>query len=338
MIKKLLAIFLALLFCFCAVGCADTDPDAPEGMKSATISGEPFVLYVPDGWTDNTSSGISGAYYPSVDGLSVSARYTAANGISVEQYLTDCLAALGNEYANKEFSLIEDKAVTTLGTGKTPLRITYTFKRGDIILRCSQITAEHNGDLISLYIYCPDGEEYEKRKDELESIRSSFVTKDKAPAIAPVITKDTPEGMKLASNKDIEYRLFVPTEWICDPESGASEAYYPESGRPNITVTSFVPDASIHDVNDYFKSCEERYKAELPEYSFVSGPEEREVSGRKAYIYIYTVKAGDADIRIMQTIFSYDSSIYTVTYTAAAESFDTHRPDVDKILDSFKFR
>lgn len=336
MIKKLLAVLLALLFCLCAVGCSEKDPDAPEGMKSATIDGEPFALYVPLAWTVNTASGISGAYYSTVDGLSVSARYyTPSIATTKDTYLDLCLASAADEYANMGYELVENKLGATLGQ-KDALKISYEFDRGEIRIRCSQITAEHNGDLVSLYLYCPKSE-LEARSEVLEEIRGAFVLKDKGEAPAEVITKDTPEGMKLASNKDIEYRLFVPKSWICDPESGASEAYYPESGKPNVSVTSFVPKTSMS-VKDYFLLCEEGYKKELPEYSRDAEPTERKVGDRTAYSYVYSVKAGGSDIKIMQTLLAYDSCFYTITYTARAEDFEEHMNDVNAILDAFRFR
>ena len=122
MIKKLTALILALIFCVCAVGCSVKDADAPEGMKSATVEGEPFVLYVPESWTLNTVSGISGAYYAPVDGLFVSARYTASE-LNKTEYLKECIEAYKSEYADREFLLIEnEETAATLG-GKDAARI-----------------------------------------------------------------------------------------------------------------------------------------------------------------------------------------------------------------------
>ncbi len=336
MIKKISAILFAILFCLCAVGCSADDPNAPEGMRSATVSGEPFTLYVPSGWSDNTASGISSAYYSAVEGLSVSARYfTPKTPLTKEAYLDICRIAAEAEYKSAGYELVEDKTEAALGK-KDARKLSYKFMHGEVFIRCTQITTEHEGELISLYLYCPETE-LEARKEVLEQIRSSFVLGTKAPAPAEVITKDTPEGMKLASDKDIEYRLFVPKTWVCDPESGASDAYYPESGRPNISVTSFVPDSSMS-VTEHFAKCEERYKTEFDGYSRTDEPVQREVGGRPAYSYTYTVRAEGEEIRIMQTVLAYDSSFYTITYTARAEAFDKHTADVDAILSAFKFR
>ena len=341
MLKKLTALLLALIFCLCAVGCSQTDPDAPEDMRSATVDGEPFKLYVPQSWTLNTASGISGAYYSALEGLSVSARYYKPDGaMTKEAYLELCISALGEEYAEAEFSLIENKAAATLG-GKDAARITYEFKIDKTVMRVSQITASSEGLLISLYLYCPKAE-YDSRKEVLEEIRGAFKIVEMPTEEGKVVTpKGTPEGMKLASDEDIEYRFFVPATWVCNPESGASDAYYPESGSSSVTVTSYVPNSSMS-VKDYFEFCEEKYKKELPEYTRIGDAVECKVDGRTAYSYTYETTVEGRTIRIMQTILVYDSSFYTITYTALAEegcnNFELHLADVQKMLSEFKFR
>ena len=337
MLKKIIAVALALIFCLCAVGCSDVDPDAPDGMKSVTIEGEPFVLYVPKSWTPNTASGISGAYFSAVDGLSVSARYyTPADTMTVEKYLDECIASLTSEYSDNKFLLVENKAAAILG-GKDAKRISYEIETGGSAVRATQITALYEGMLISLYTYCPKAE-YENRKEVLEEIRGAFKIVGKSADSFEVITpKGTPEGMKLACDEDIEYRFFVPTKWVCDPNNGASEAYYPESGRSNITVTSYVPDISMS-VKEYFLKCEEEYKKELPEYKREGEPVERKIDGKTAYSYTYETTVDGKKIKIMQTVFVYDSSFYSITYTALDENFESHMTDVEKILNEFKFR
>lgn len=337
MFKKITAILLALIFCLCAVGCTETDPDAPEGMKSATVEGEPFVLYVPESWTLNTASGTSGAYYSAVEGLFVAARYyTPAEPTTKEVYLDECASALGLEYAEAEFLLVDNKVAATLG-GKDALRIGYEIEQNGATLRVSHICAEADGMLISLYLYCPKAE-LEARSQVLEEIRGAFRIVGKSDIqYEAVTTKDTPDGMKLASNEDIEYRFFVPTSWVCNPKSGANEAYYPESGRPNVTVTSFVPEISMS-INEYFLKCESEYKNEFSDYVRTGEGVERKVDGKVAYSYTYTLTAEGRSIKIMQTVFVHDSSFYTITYTALAENFDVHVEDVEKIIGAFRFR
>ena len=43
-------------------------------------------------------------------------------------------------------------------------------------------------------------------------------------------------------------------------------------------------------------------------------------------------------MKIMQTMFVFDSSFYAITYTAKADKYDAHLSDVEAMLDSFKLR
>ena len=43
-------------------------------------------------------------------------------------------------------------------------------------------------------------------------------------------------------------------------------------------------------------------------------------------------------VKIMQTLFTYNQSIYSITYTALADRFDAHLEDVNRMLDTFTFR
>ena len=70
-----------------------------------------------------------------------------------------------------------------------------------------------------------------------------------------VTDKKTPDGMKIASADALEYRFYVPTSWICDTEDGASQAYVDESGKPNVSVTAYIPDDTVHRVKVMARFC-----------------------------------------------------------------------------------
>ena len=65
-------------------GCADDG--VPDGMYSATIEGEPYIFYVPEGWTDNRDSGISSAYYSLDIPVLASAKYYTPNVPEGEEF------------------------------------------------------------------------------------------------------------------------------------------------------------------------------------------------------------------------------------------------------------
>ncbi len=334
MIKKLSALFLVLLLCLTAVSCSSDDEDVPEGMQSATVPGEPFRLYVPESWSLNTSSGISAAYYSSSQKVMVTARYytPADPSMSLDAYVDLCAEQYAGALTGFE---ITERSAALLG-GENAVRITYKFTDDGMAMTAFQITAFRKGDMISLCGYS-SSDLYENRSSDFNLIIEAFVLCDKEdPNGAEAVDKDTPEGMEIASSDKIEYRFYVPKAWICDAESGSSEAYYPESGKSNVTVTSFAPNMSIS-IRDYFAQCEAQYATTLPSYERLSEAE-RTVAGRLAYSYVYRANVDGAEFKIMQTFFTYNEMIYSITYTALTENFDTHLADVEAMLNAFTFR
>lgn len=334
MIKKIAALFLVLLLSLCAVACSPEESDIPEDMQSATLEGEPFRLFVPQSWILNTSSGVSSAYASTTQKMMVSARYytPADDTMTLSDYMAFCVTAY--EKTLDSFTVVEQKAAV-LG-GQDALRLSFTMVEDQIELTCFQISVLYKGDMVSLNGYCPTAS-YESMSAEFDQIVSEFVLRDKTyPQGEELIDEDTPDGMEIASSEHSEYRLYVPKAWICNSESGASEAYYPESGKSNVLVTSYVPDTTVS-IPDYFAGCEAEYASALPEYKRLSEAQ-RTVDGRTAYTYTYSTVVDGVEFRISQTLFQYSDSIYSFTYTALAENFDLHLEDVEAMLDAFTFR
>ena len=334
MIKKISALMLALLLCLFAVSCSKQDPDVPEDMQSATAVGEPFMLFVPNSWNPNTVSGISGAYYTSAETVTVTARYytPSDSAMTVDGYLDFC----ADRYAATLTGFSVTERIPAVLGGKDAVKLSYTFGKDGKQLTCFQITALHNGDFVSLYGYCAT-ELYESLSEDFNKIVGEFRLCDKADANGAEVTdKNTPDGMEIASADQIEYRFYVPKAWVCNAESGVSEAYYPESGKSNVTVTSYLPSVSIS-VQDYFTQCENQYKTTLPSYERVS-QSERTVAERSAYSYTYRTTVEGVEFTVMQTLFAYNGSIYSITYTALSENFALHLADVEAMLTAFTFR
>ena len=190
--------------------------------------------------------------------------------------------------------------------------------------------------MISLYCYCPTNS-VEATAEAFAAIRETFVFEAlEAPINDEIVDEDTPDGMKIASSSDYAYRFYVPKTWICNSQSKKSEAQYPESGNPNVTVTLYEPTESMS-VEDYFAMCDARYAESLSGYELLDTAE-RTLADRRAVSYTYRARYDELDFRIMQTVFCDGQIVYSITYTALEEAFDTHTADVNAILDAFSFR
>ena len=75
MIKRAIAIILCVIILLPTLAACKKNGDIPDGMYSVTLEGEPFILYVPEQWSDNRDSGISSAYYSIDKHIHAGARY-----------------------------------------------------------------------------------------------------------------------------------------------------------------------------------------------------------------------------------------------------------------------
>lgn len=341
MLKRIIScLLLTFIILTALVGCKSED-EAPDGMYSATATGEPFVLYVPEGWTDNRESGISSAYYSLFDAVTVSARYytpDASEAFSLDGFIDEARTAYTESYSDlKQIS----RGPSALGKEKAT-RVEYTFTRASDdaaqkdTMTVVQYYAYRSGDVIILSLYYRTAAFSDDYAEMFEKIRSNFAFCEKSRVGDTVTDKHTPEGMKRASFEHAEYRFYVPTSWVTDTKNKLCEAYYPESSRPNVTVTSFSPDVSVT-VEEYFAECEDIYKKDIKGYKLISSAERR-VAGARAVSYTYGATYGAAEYRIMQTVLVYNDMVYSITYTALAERFEAHLGDVGVMLDTFSFR
>ena len=345
MLKKILScVLLVILTLTCLAGCGEDD-GVPDGMYSATIAGEPFILYVPEGWTDNRDSGISSAYYSLSDAVMVSARYYTpdmSGEFSLSDYVYGFIAEF--EKANPSFEKLAEEA-SALGKNDA-IRYKYSFDRtvdsasGEVKanITVTQYYALHGSDVVVLSLYCDTSKYGDEYIGMFEQIRTEFVFRDKKVVNDVVPDKKAPAGMKRASFDNSEYAFYVPTSWHCDMSHKLTEAYFPESGTPNVTVTSFSPDGKTTPAQ-YFAMCEEAYKKDIPGYEKI-GEEARKVGGCSAVSYTYKAVYGSTqtEYMIMQTVIAYDDMIYSITYTALADRFEAHLDDVSTMLGAFRFR
>ena len=332
--KKIMALLCALiLLATSLVSCGNKD-DAPKGMVSAYMEGEPFKLYVPEEMTPNTDSGISSAYANVPERMMVTARYyTPSEETTLELYLNDC--AKGYAESLDSFDLVSTTA--TVLSGVNAYRMEYTAKMFDIPYTCTQTVAFNKGDIVSLNMYIPT-ESLETVKEFCEMIVAEFVLCDKPEHIGDeIVDKNTPEGMKIASDDKIEYRLYVPKTWICKSDSGKSEAYYPESARSNVNVTSYSPNEQMT-LDTYGALCIESYENSLSGFDLVETTLGVTMGGKDALSFTFTTTYDEVTYKQRQVIVLYGGIFYTLTYTATEENYDLHNDDVEKIISAFAFR
>ena len=338
MIKKITACLLLLCTCLCCLCACGEKDDVPDGMYDVTLDGEPFILYVPGSWTDNRDSGISSAYYSINNAVTVSARYYTPEGdITLTDYVNSAEASYSSAFTN--YKRVDRNEKSLLGE-KTAVRLNFTFDKDSDNITVRQYYAEQGEGkhriVVMLSIYCSTNSLNDELEEMFGQIVSEFRFRDGVTVSDEKIDKNTPEGMKIASFDGAEYVFYVPKSWVCYSQDKLSAAYFPESGRPNVSVTSFAPEAEMT-AEEYFEACEEIYKTDISGYERISEGK-RKVSGKDAVSYKYKAVYGSAEYTIRQTVVVYGELVYSITYTALADSYDSHVADANKMLDAFRFR
>ena len=158
-------------------------------------------------------------------------------------------------------------------------------------------------------------------------------------------TKDTmgghPVGKLELNNNAVNYKFYYPDTWQTQMNNGMVCLYVSANDPSNVSVTQFG-------LGEQFSTLEE-YISELPgnfqeQWSSVFGetdfgtPNDIKLGGADAKQYIYEVTINGIDYKYMQVFALYSGSVYTLTYAAQKQLFDTHLNNVNQIIESFEFK
>ncbi len=151
-----------------------------------------------------------------------------------------------------------------------------------------------------------------------------------------------PDGMQNVAIENAQFNLYVPQgSWLSTSSSGISGARV-SSGEDlsNVTVTVYYPDTP-QSVTDYWNNrCLPEYRTYFKDFTLIEDKcGDATLGGMDAKRYVYEAKLeADVTYRFMQVITVKDLMVYTFTYTAKADLYDSHLADVDSIVAEFTFR
>ena len=352
-------ILLCLVLLLACVSCMkgpESDASVPEGMKLATCAGADYRLYVPTVWNTNTDYGVSGAYYNMLTQSTVSAQKYAiteemraafANApsrshieIFWEEHLLEPLRAyaLGGEV---ELFAEETKSVTLHKLNAMQFSCGATVAGKE--LRLLHVIGEKTDEAFYVLSFTVDVSLYERLLPDMQKIVSTFVLSDTPYEpfdYVKGLDDEAPglNGMKIASGKDVKYRLYVPEDWVIDRNQKIYAAYDPED-RSSVSVVPYLPDEAEMSVAEYFELCAKGMTNTAGEdFRILSQDEKIDLGGRQATVYVYTYRVGQTVYQYKQVIAAYGSMIYSLTYTATPENFEAHLDEVDDIIKAFTFR
>ena len=80
-----------------------------------------------------------------------------------------------------------------------------------------------------------------------------------------------------------------------------------------------------------------RLMEELPEGALQSGPDPRTLDGDDAFEIAYTASHSGVDLQFAAIQALHDGTVYSVTLTADAETFEEAQVEFDRIIDSWSW-
>ena len=336
-------------------------------MLNATAPGNDFRLYVPTTWTPNTAYGVSGAYatlshrsnvsmvkYPLTAEMSetIPQELKDASVASAERlnwfYQTECLPTIKQLTVNTSVEVAEEAPATMLD-GNNAHRYHQKGQVDGTELHFVHVLTERvtvKGDTTEnafyVFSFIVDSQLYDMLIPNVEAMLTAFVFADPYYPDDYVKTLgegQAPEGMKLASNDEVAYRFYVPTDWAINREERIFSAYV-ESDRTSVSVIPYMPDGSNMSTEQLWeltkKSMEDT--AGVGGFELLEHDPYRMVGARPAdtYRYFYTVDGVRYDY--MQVILAYKDQLYSITYTARPEAYYEHIDEFEQILAHFAFR
>ena len=174
--KKTGILLILLLLAIGAIlsGCADQDPDVPEGMQLASSEDADYLFYVPEGWRLDKSSLYTSAYFSSGDATSISATAFGMNltDTSVNDWWEKYKEQFEGIYENVEFSEGEETKLGGVEAMKYTISATLNEKDYQYI-----IVAALRDSYIYYITYTSTPEYYEDHLDALDQVIECFAFK-----------------------------------------------------------------------------------------------------------------------------------------------------------------
>ena len=352
--KKAAAILLCLCMMLGMASCGKgANGDTPDGMQIASCAGADYYLYVPTTWNVNTYYGISGAYFNLNKSSNVSVvKYEiddalkgqmegVADADRLDWYYTSYCKPAAEAIAWKgtiEEVTLASSALTIGGANARQYRAKMTVSGSSVIRHC--VIAEKNNAFYVL-TFTLDESLFERLWENASAMINAFKFTDTpyAPKLAKPLTDDpnAPKGMKRASNDEVAYVFYVPTDWSINQNERIFSAYV-EGDRTNVSVIPYMPDAESLSIDQFIAMTKDQMiNTGLLDAAAEVGIKECKLGDRVAKKMRYTLTIGGETYEYVQVVAAYKSMIYSVTYTADPAHFDAHMQEFDSIVAAFRF-
>lgn len=157
---------------------------------------------------------------------------------------------------------------------------------------------------------------------------------------------NVPDGFAPAENDGTDYFFVYPAEWTLERnDAGMTSVYVSEVDFSNVSVTVFTWNNEYQSLSQYVEKY--YFKQFKDNFSNLEYPENEDgtprlknakIDSRDAVIFEYSAMFGEEKYMFKTCIISENGYIYTLTYTAKEDKYESHIEAVDMIFDNFQFK
>ncbi|MBQ8641309.1 MAG: hypothetical protein IJ480_03755 [Clostridia bacterium] len=146
-----------------------------------------------------------------------------------------------------------------------------------------------------------------------------------------------PAGYKTASGEAADYAFFVPEDWTVDLSTGATSAYCSAEDPSSVSVMAWELPNTDTTLDEWWEMNMEDI-ARVFQNVETAAPENVTLDSVHGQKYVYTADLGEFSYKIMQVAAIRSGSVYLITYTSLADTFDSHLEEVNNMVSFFLFR
>ncbi|MBE6610588.1 MAG: hypothetical protein E7634_07960 [Ruminococcaceae bacterium] len=353
-IARIISLTLIAVMLLSALSACTVKPyyeGAPEGMRPINEGEEKAILYVPENWLVDTSTGVPTGYYSTNDRSMVTlvtVKADALNGQTIPEYWASYVDSFITSV--KDFKIVkETESASDYTTRLIAERSTYVYDFTATVtgleykFRQALLTHPDTGDLY-IITYSTVSEVFDTHLSDLTEIYNNFkFVTEKIPMndkIEVSLPEDAtaPEGYKTVSSEFVDYLLYIPSDWTPLINTGMTAAHAPESKSINVNAMAF--NTTLASLDEYWTGYENDLAATFGEVTYADPQakyQETKLDGYDARKYVYSLSVNDKAYDYQQYMVIKGGYIYLLTFCSPAD-VSAPAAEFDGIVSNFKFK
>ncbi len=144
-------------------------------------------------------------------------------------------------------------------------------------------------------------------------------------------------GFSVTENQFVDYTFEYPEDWKLIRNDGMI-AIKPDNDNVSLSCTIFEPDNPSMLVNEYWDGYFKTYKETFGDKVEVVSEEETVLHDVPAKDITYTSEIVGESYTFNQVVAIRNGTVYTLTYTAKPDDFDTYKSALTHAVTSFRFK